>query len=235
MRIYLFFLLLLSLVTLSCSKVSKLPESFSPINKLVFIEDIDGRGGLYDGNFGDIVIFDPVTKQKYIITDDEYFNMNTKWAFSGRSIVFDSKRGYDYDPLVALSNSSHLFRIDLRTRNLLQLDLPVYKKKKKDEEVDNRCPVLDSSNTLMAFASYNEVPGKMDLILYSFTKHSFDTLMRNIEDLNDIHWDGDNIAFTYDQGKDRGRGMVIINRKTKEKRKLEKIDWNIDIGDFKKG
>ncbi len=239
MRIYLFFLLLLSLVTLSCSKVSKLPESFSPINKLVFIEDIDDKGGLYDGNFGDIVIFDPVTKQKYILTDDEYYNYNTKWAFSGQSIVFDSNRGYGYDPFAGLSNPCHLFRLDIKTRNLIQLDLPVYKKKKKDEEVDDICPVIDSSNTLMVFASYNEVPGKMDLILYSLTENSFDTLMNNIEALDDIHWDGEYIAFTYcpyDKGVHKELAIRILNWKTGEiVSTIFNDNWVYDIGDLKHG
>ncbi len=233
------YLFLVGVLVMNCSKVTKLPESFSPINKLVFIEDIDGKGGLYDGNFGDIVIFDPVTKQKYILTDDAYFNMNTKWAFSGQSIVFDSKRGYGYDPLVALSNPSHLFRIDIKTRNLLQLDLPVYKTKKKDEEVDNRCPVLDSSNTLMAFASYNEVPGKMDLILYSFTENSLDTLIRNIEALDDIYWDGEYIVFTYcpyDKGVHKELAIRILNWKTGEiVSTIFNDNWIYDIGDLKHG
>ena len=115
MKSYIFILIGLMFVGsvgVGCQECSQLPENFSYSNKLLYVEDIDGKNGLFNYNFGDIVCFDPVKKVKYYLTCDRYYNRFPSISSDRKYIVFESKRG-DYSSINDLSTPSKLYVLAL--------------------------------------------------------------------------------------------------------------------------
>ena len=106
-------------ITACRSQTSAIPD-FNPQGKMVFIEDCDGSGGLLDYNFGDIVIYDPVTKQKNRLTHDKYYDRYPSWSPHGQKIVFESIRmdtpgEKGRKRILDLTDPRHLYVLDIKT------------------------------------------------------------------------------------------------------------------------
>jgi hypothetical protein len=64
---------------------SAVPQDFDPKGKLIYVEDLDGKGGLGAFNFGDLVILDPKSGARYVLTNDRFFDDHPSWSAQGRS------------------------------------------------------------------------------------------------------------------------------------------------------
>ncbi|GAB4288165.1 MAG: hypothetical protein Kow0068_13980 [Marinilabiliales bacterium] len=90
-------------------------------NMLLYVEDIDGKGGLGDFYFGDIILLDLNSKQKYIVDKNKYYDVHPNYVPDRHSIIFESKREKG-KYLTGLSQRSTLYEFDLirkETKNLI--------------------------------------------------------------------------------------------------------------------
>lgn len=111
------------LAHLACGPATTAIPDFDPEGKLLFIEDVDGRGGLMSFNFGDIMIFDPQTRTKTRLTRDKYFDYHPYWSSDGQKIIFESKRiDSNRDGIYDLSDERHLFILDIASGRIEQFD-----------------------------------------------------------------------------------------------------------------
>lgn len=61
-------------------------------HKIAYVEEHKPYDGTPNGEFGDVVLFDLQTKQKYYVTDDSYLDASPCISPDGRFVVFASKR-----------------------------------------------------------------------------------------------------------------------------------------------
>jgi len=82
--------------------------------------------GIYAGAFGEVVILNIDTKEKYYITNDNYFDNLPKWSPKGDSIVFLTNRvGNDFSLKVkGVAGPHNLFLYSLLEKKLSKAEIP---------------------------------------------------------------------------------------------------------------
>lgn len=131
-RIYLRVLLIILLSNLSCSQ--KRIESAEVLNGkrlVVFVEERNSNDGIWGGEYGDIVIMDLDTKQKFYITDDYYFDTNPIFSPDGKNVIFQSSRDEDKLTLQikGIGGPHYIYIFNLESRHLHRIDI-IYQKER---------------------------------------------------------------------------------------------------------
>lgn len=119
---------------------------------LLLIEDLDGEGGSMDGDFSDIVLYEPNTKARYLITEDDYFDYSPSYSSTLNKIVFESKR-VNANNSLGLSNKSHFFLYDLKNNDTEQLTNKNFIERLKEitEYFQIGKPVFDEKGSKICF------------------------------------------------------------------------------------
>jgi hypothetical protein len=124
MKIILILTLILFLIV-SCNK--KFDEIIEIDGKLLLVEDLDGEGGILDGDFGDIVVFDIDSVKRYEITDDDYYDRYPTYSKTMNSIVFEAKK-IGVHSITGLTSDSNIFSLNLKTKVIEQIDNKLIKR-----------------------------------------------------------------------------------------------------------
>jgi len=120
---------------------------------LLFVEDLDGRGGMMAGDFGDLVTMNPKTGERHVLTRDDHYDTHPSWGPEGRYILFESKRGqnrYTRD----MGASSHIYRVDLADGNIQRWRQDLADRFPVVGEETAR-PAVSPTGTQVAFATSN--------------------------------------------------------------------------------
>jgi Tol biopolymer transport system component len=148
-------------------RITAIPD-FDPNGKMVFVEDCDGEGGLLDHNFGDIVILDSATKQKIRITHDGFYDNHPSWSPDGQRIVFESIRMDTPGTkgryrTIDLSDPEHLFVLNIKTGQIMQLDKDFAKRFSSQVGEENKMPVWSPVSNQIAFVTW--IDGRQKLVI----------------------------------------------------------------------
>jgi dipeptidyl aminopeptidase/acylaminoacyl peptidase len=200
---------------------------------LLFVEDLDGKGGLWAPNFGELVIFDPTEKQKHILTRDSFYDASPNWMRNGRVILFESKRAENINRTRSLGYPSHLFVLDLTTMEISQFDEDYWRifLGEIEEDVGIQSPSLSSDNKV-AFSMW-----KGNLAYYQVDVDSIYQIIDDIYALGNIKWSEDNqkIIFTFGDENMSKRSISIVDIETKERKTIGKDKWYFSLGDMQDG
>lgn len=212
---------------LKCNFNPDIPRDFDYKGKLLYIEDIDGYGGLYDKEFGDIVILNPGNKKKYFITKDKYFNTSPSWSSKNKNIIFESKRDRGIERF-GLTSPSHIYEMNLYTNSIIQFD-KYFKNLSK-----NYSPAYNSKGNKIAFTSYNNYKSK-NLIVYEIENDSIYILQENINRLKNIKWSENDKFIIYNCKIIKERinadlAIGILNLTTKEVNYITQKTWIYNVG-----
>ena len=107
---------------MGCERKVVIPPDFTMSNKIVYVEDVDGKDGLYSADFGDIVALDASTGVRMRLTYDDYFDRHPSYSRYDSAVIFESKRPVDESNAIDLSAPSHIFSFSLKTQNIQQMD-----------------------------------------------------------------------------------------------------------------
>jgi hypothetical protein len=88
--------MLLALTIISCSNKEELKKLDNNHPKVIYIEEHSKGGGVYGGEFGDVVVIDLKTKEKIKVTDDDYIDESPCFSPNGKYIAFFTSRGGRY-------------------------------------------------------------------------------------------------------------------------------------------
>lgn len=226
-------------LTLSCSKqnASKIKQLD---NYLLYIEDVDGEGGIFSGNFGDIVAFNPVTSEKVLLTDDDYYDNHPSYSPSLKKVVFESKR-INTDPHISgLTSDSDLFLLDIKSGKVSLINFNEFKSYKSELKFNKKQPCFDEQGVNLAFLTYNmQDVKKTNLFYYKKLKDSLVLLLDTLIDpLTYIFNNYDNkIFFTskkkYTLGKSENYIGILDIQNRSVKKLLEESNKYFYLGDIK--
>jgi len=172
---------------------------------LLFVEDLDGRGGMMDGDFGDLVTLNPKTGDRNVLTRDDHYDTHPSWGPEGRYILFESKRGqnrYTRD----MGALSHIYRLDLadgeirRWRPDLADRFPVV-----GEETSR--PAVSSTGTRVAFATPHSSGSPWDrIVVYDRERDSLRVVADSVTITRRLMWSEDERYLGFSAAP---RGMAI--------------------------
>jgi Tol biopolymer transport system component len=171
----------------SCGYAPSLPADFDPEGKIVYIEDLSGRSGLGMPNFGDIVILDPKSGEKFILTKDGFVNEYPTWNNDGTKVLFESKRTRG-SRTYSLSDPSNIFFLNLKDYQITQVD--------KDwknrinylfSQVNNMHPSLNNGGNKIAFSTLSRSLN-YDIYLYELQHDSLSIIIDNVNRLWLLKW-----------------------------------------------
>jgi len=178
-----------------CSQNTRIPLDFDPRGKIVYIEDLSGKSGLADFNFGDLVILDPETKEKIVLTRDRYYNAHPSWSPNGDKIVFESKRVGSFTDA---STQSNLFIYYLKTGEIVRLDKD-FKSRFPDiiEREYNQSPAWSNDGSKIAFV--NRVGARGRIVVYDIEKDTLEIISDDIFFRKPLRWSSDDKYLTFRQ------------------------------------
>jgi len=220
------------------SRTTAIPD-FDPNGKMVFVEDYDGEGGLLSFNFGDIVIFDPVTKQKTRITHDKYCDLHPSWSPDGQKIIFESIRMDSPGKkgrwrIIDLSDPTHLFIFDIRTGQLTQFDKDFVKIYGIQVGEQNEKPAWSPISNQIAFVT--KIDGfREKLVVLDLGNNTVTSLTtpKQFEFYGRILWSpkGEHLAFDIFIPHSKGNtGIVVMNIKSKEAKLVSDVSKSCGLG-----
>jgi Tol biopolymer transport system component len=195
LRILIIAFLILSINLSGCSQNTRIPENFDPRGKIVYIEDLSGKSGLTDFNFGDLVILDPETKEKIVLTRDRYYNAHPSWSPDGDKIVFESKR---VGAFTDASTQSNLFIYYLHTGEIVRLD-EYFSRKFPDiiEREYNQSPAWSNDGRKIAFV--NRVGARGRIIIYDIEKETLEVVKDEMIFKKPLRWSSDDKNMIFGQ------------------------------------
>jgi dipeptidyl aminopeptidase/acylaminoacyl peptidase len=156
----------------------KPPKDFNPHNKVVFVEDVMGKNGIMDFNFGEIVILDFGTGERFQITHDREYDNHPCWSPDGQQIIFESKRSKEDHPLVGLSRASHLYIIDIKSGSIRQIDKNFKNKFSNQLGSENKKPIWSPINKdLICFVTKPDISKGESVVLYNMQTDELKTLV----------------------------------------------------------
>ena len=232
-----FFLVIV--VFTNCSSQTHIPDKISGM--LLYIEDLNGDGGSMDGDFSDIVAFDIDKKQRYILTNDSYYDDFPTYSKSSNRIYFESKRE-NYIPVLGMSSKSGIYYLDLTKKTIKS-----FSKEEKDNLGKNisRIELSDPSisftgNKLLFLADTVNDSINHQLLMYDYPSKKYqllnDTLFRSYKFI----WDESETQIAF-QGQDEEMMSItnhisILDIKTKDVKNIIHIQgMKNNLGDFKYG
>ncbi len=230
-------LVLLTLV--SCQYKPDIPADFDPKGKLVFVEDVDGEDGLYSYDFGDIVILDPKTGEKVLITRDKYFDSHPSWSPSGQKILFESRRVGGRDNNYDLSDPKHVFEFDFKSLTIDQIDKDWIKKFNGIVGEENSFPIYSNSGTFISFGTEEDFMNE-NVVIYNISMDSIYPIKEKKDLWGALIWSDDDKYLAYSvkhMGTDRldAISIEIIDSQTgKLVKKISQRKWYYDLGDLYK-
>lgn len=209
--LFVFYLIIFS----SCSKgQEEIPDNLS--GWLLFIEDLDGEGGLGNWNFGDVVLFNPEIKEKYILTNDRYFDIEPTYSKKYNIIIFNSLR--DNQTYTGIGKGKKLFQYNIKNKKIEEFRTK-YKFHKIEDFIDG--PKFNENGDKIIIYKHPDT-----LLIYDFTK---DTLKIAIDDYSTIAksyaWkDDENILLNpsfYNKEKKNNESIIgMLNLVTGERERL---------------
>jgi dipeptidyl aminopeptidase/acylaminoacyl peptidase len=202
----------------ACQFSPDLPgETISP-GSLVWIEDVDGTGGLFDYHFGDIVVYDITTGQRTRLTRDSYHDVHPSVAADGESVLFESVR---IDP-IGLSGESHIFEVTLQPYRLRQLSTSFGQTYERliPNDYSFSIPVAGSCHPWVAFRAF-QADSYYKLLVYDWAREHMEVLADSIHSPKKLRWSDDDSYLLYEYGQpvapfiDRAR-VGIYDRETRQ-------------------
>ncbi|MGH7496572.1 MAG: TolB family protein [bacterium] len=217
-----------------CQSSTAIPN-FDPKGKMLFIEDCDGEGGLLSFKFGDIVIFNPETKEKTRLTNDRYYDTHPSWSPDGQKIIFESKRIDNGDRIFDLSDRSHLFILDIKSGQIQQFDRDLEKLHIGEIGEENRRPAWSPASNSIAFLTRVDYRTKM--VVLDIDKNIVTTLIPpgQFGDIDRLRWSlkEDYLAFDFQiKGTLINRGIAILNLQSKKTRVVSDSSQSCIIGSW---
>lgn len=131
------FLLLLTILFTNLSCTQNKIETTNFINSkllAVFVEAKNKRDGLSSGSFGDVVLMDLKSKERIMITDDRFYDLNPHFSPNGEYILFQSNRIGEqlYLDIKGIGGPFDIFIYDIEKQKLSQLDIPYQTERPKE-------------------------------------------------------------------------------------------------------
>ncbi len=124
----LYLLLLIILFTnMSCTQNKVETKKFLNSKLLaVFVEAKNEKDGISSGSFGDIVLMDLKSKERIMITNDRFYDLNPHFSPNGKYILFQSNRIGEQLPLdiKGISGPYDLFIYDIEKCRVSQINIP---------------------------------------------------------------------------------------------------------------
>ncbi len=153
------------------------PDDFDPHNKAVFIEDVRGKNGTSDFDFGEIVILDLATGERYQVTHDKNYDTSPCWSPDGQYIIFESKRSDD-SPILGLSRKSHIYIVEIKTGKITQVDKDFQKKFPNLVGEESYFPIWNPvDQDVIAFATKVDHDQGFSILQYNFKRDEIKTLV----------------------------------------------------------
>lgn len=87
-----FSLLLFNLITLNCFSQHNSDEKILTRDNLILYIEARSNDGTGAGEFGEVTLLDPVSKSKFYVTNDSYYDSSPIWSPDRKSILFLSNR-----------------------------------------------------------------------------------------------------------------------------------------------
>lgn len=238
MRVVFVFSLLASLI--SCNRGEPDFANFVCSNKLIFVEDRDGKGGLYSFSFGDIVALDIVALEKVALTEDRFFDVTPTIPENGRIVFFESKRSAKKYSL-GLSAPSAIYSLEF-SKNLIQ-EFRFESQGEFSSYLSHfngtcRSPAVSSDGKMIAFL----VNGKLAtdvVVICELSSLRIRNILDGLYDVRDLIWsrDGLHILFSFSTGKDindHSRGIKVLNAEDLSTLvELKREGWFMQVGDMK--
>jgi len=238
LRLLIIAFLILSINLSGCSQNTRIPDNFDPHGKIVYIEDLSGKSGLTDFNFGDLVILDPETKEKIVLTRDRYYNAHPSWSPDGDKIVFESKR---VGAFTDASTQSNLFIYHLNTGEIVRLDED-FKSRFPDiiEREFNQSPAWSNDGSRIAFV--NRVGARGRIVIYYIEKDTLEIISDDIFFRKPLRWSSDDEYLLYGQRYTKAEpkslfhpSVVILNIEEGNIREIGDSDWAYSMGNESNG
>ena len=215
--IVIFFLLVFILIC--CSK--QIDKNINMQNKILCIEDINNVEGLYGGNFGDIVVYDADTFERFILTNDKYFDYSPTYSKKYNIIMFESLR--NYQTYTGLTSQRDLLILNLNNFNINKFDTDkiFYKVNYLDTtktydgklwaNTDNYMPMFNSLGDKVIFYKYREGI-KNIILLFDFNTETFSIVADSLIGHIDYIWSNCDSLIYYTKDFNR----LINNKKPNE-------------------
>lgn len=194
----------------SCQPSISIPELKNK-HFLLYVEDIDGKGGSFDGDFGDIVLFDLDFNKQYFVTEDKLFDYNPVYCRKFERIYFDSKRGKS-NSQSGLTTESHIYFLDLKSNKIEMVDKKEIYTKNSDILITGiNTPLIESSGKKLFFVGNQPNQYKFST-LYKSTKEmdSIRILFSNLNLSSNILYHEESKSIYYDD-----RSSTELTDKTK--------------------
>ncbi len=179
----------ITILAISCQNNHDHIKNITFTDKLIYIEDIDGKDGLGMGDFGDIVIIDPIKKKKYYLTKDQFINLSPSLNASKSKLIFESKRDNKLHKFGTVSPSG-LYYMNLNNFRIKKLNL------KLNVADEYYSPVLNNNGSKIAFR-IDETYKSSNLLIYDINSDSIDVIKKNIKNINSIDWCKDDRFISY--------------------------------------
>ena len=181
-------------------------------NKILCIEDIYNKEGLYGGNFGDIVVYDADTFERFILTNDKYFDYSPTYSKKYNIIMFESLR--NYQTYTGLTSQRDLLILDLSTNKIKKFDT---EERFKEVNILHSEPSLSGdkkTNTDNFGPLFNHIGDKFlfykrwgnltkTVILYNFIDESFKIIVDSLRNQANYIWSQNDSLVYYTKDKVR--------------------------------
>ncbi len=201
----------------------QLPSDFDPLGKLVYVEALDNKDGLMSGEFGEIFVVDPKTKQKFRLTYDNLFDEYPTWFPDGSKVMFTSRRT-GKDRFKDLTDPSRIFEVELKSLKVQQADLDYDANLNVFKNVtgtENYWPVVNRRGTELGFFTNRTTKSTSDrnlqLVVHNLKNDSFFVVGEAAYSGRDLRWsdDGHYLAYSEDLTSDIlsvERAICIVDR-----------------------
>lgn len=118
---YIYLILLYTIITISCNG-QKTEEYVIPLDGvIVYVEGLQDEGWLTANPFGELVMLDSNTQDRYVLTWDHYYYAHPNLTPNGKSLIFESKRANNID-VIGLSADSEIYQMDLESKEITNLN-----------------------------------------------------------------------------------------------------------------
>jgi len=198
--------------------------------KLLMVEDMDGQGGMLDGNFGDIVVYDIITGARYQLTDDAYYDRHPAYSKTMKSIMFEAKKIGAYN-ITGLTSQSNIFSLNIKTKEIRQIDDKQLKTRFPSlVNKSNYHPVLNNAGDKILFENDSDRGiFYTRFLLYEISEDSVSLVSDSLIMALDFNWSSEDESIIYTGEntyniKEKRNFIGMVNVGTGEKKILVNLD-----------